>query len=211
MTNTFFSILLNLFNPKNFDSELNAYYEGSQEKQRLQDVYKLMNTIEEVNYFSPIPIQFRGIPLLADAKSVIKKLAKPIATSSKRYFDAHFKTLTYKHNIQDIKTDTIINLLDNKVISCTYHVNTLSKDAANKIKESLCSKYGVNETTKTSSFCLLDEHNNKLLFKFEFDLTIHYIPANQTIQEKISSILDKIEQRKQRLERIEKHQVELAF
>lgn len=211
MLNTILQNIRYLLSSRVFEFEAKSYYEGIQEKQSLRKLFKLMNAYQEVNFFSPIAIQFRGVPLLAGSKLVKKVLGKPMAVASKQYFNASFKTLTYKHTVHDVQTHTIINLLDNKVISCTYCIDTANKETANKIKQTIFSKYGVDGATADNVFCLIDEFENKIMFKFEHDLVIHYIAAGQATQEKITNILNQIEDQKQRLHRKEKYQMELAF
>lgn len=211
MLNTALQNIRYLFSSRIFEFEAKTYYEGTQEKQSLRKLFKLMNVHQDINFFSPIQIQFRGVSLLDSLKLVTKVLGKPALTSSKHYFNAAFKTLAYKHEVHEVQASTIINLLDNKVISCTYHIDTTSKEVASKIKQTLCSKYGIDNDFTDTSFCIIDEFENKIIFTLEHELVIHYVAAGKDTQEKITAILSQIEGQKQRLLRKEKHQMELAF
>lgn len=211
MLNTILHHVYGLFNPKVFENEAASYYAGSHNSQSLRKIFALMNKTGESNFFSPIPITFRGVAPLTELKLVTKQLGKPLAESSKRYLKKTLKTLTYNHEIDGIETDTIINFLDNKAISFTYHINTLSKGAAIKIKQHICNRYGINDASTVSSFCLIDEFNNKLLFTFEFDLVIHYVTADEEMLDQVAKILNEVEIHKQYITRSHQNQTELAF
>ena len=165
------------------------YYELSIERESLRASQQLIKIRTEDIFETETEILFRDIHLSKNLKSFIGDLGTPNFKFTTKYFHSNHNVLIYKKTFCGYNSKIVINTLNDKVLNCAYHIKIDDTIKLGQIKLAIKNKYQI-ENTDSDNFLIIDKAGNKILFKFQFDLTITYINTSSDIQRIIENVFE---------------------
>lgn len=186
------------------------YYDSMTGQETLHKSKNTINAISNIALVTKVPITFRNINLFSDVYSIIKELGIPRFQIKTKYGSHKHHVFVYKMDFCDLNTKVVINVLNNTILECAYHIEPKNAVEIEKIKSVIEQKYGIGKADGYQ-FTITDKAQNKISFNYQFDLVISYINGSDQAHSLISDAFHEVASIKAAKQRAYMKKLEVAF